>query len=96
MRSINGPDALAGGGIARPGLVRDNSHGAAIEIEIWSLPRSEFGDFVANIPPPLGIGKMETEIGEWVCGFICEPYGIDDAYEITQFGGWRSYMLSKR
>ncbi len=88
--------ALAGPGIARPGLVRDTSNGAAIEIEVWSLPRSEFGDFVANIPAPLGIGKMETENGEWVCGFICEPCGIADAADITHFGGWRAYMQSRK
>ncbi|MES2605911.1 MAG: allophanate hydrolase, partial [Pseudomonadota bacterium] len=86
--------ALAGAGIARPGLVRDSDKGAAIDVEIWSLPRSEFGDFVANIPPPLGIGKMETDNGEWVCGFICEPCGIKDAVEITHLGGWRAYMQS--
>jgi allophanate hydrolase len=87
--------ALAGAGIARPGLVRDAQHGAHIDIEVWSLTRGEFGDFVANIPAPLGIGKLETEHGEWVCGFICEPCGIAGATEITQQGGWRQYMQSR-
>jgi allophanate hydrolase len=84
--------ALAGGPVARPGLVRDTSNGTAIAIEVWSLPRSEFGDFVANIPPPLGIGKLETASGDWVCGFICEDYGLQGATDITRFGGWRAYM----
>ena len=87
--------ALAGGPIARPGMVRDASNGTAIEIEVWSVPRSEFGDFVANIPQPLGIGKVETSTGEWVCGFICEDYGLEGATDITHFGGWRGYMKSK-
>ncbi len=86
--------ALAGGPVARPGMVRDTDNGSAIEIEVWNLPRSEFGDFVANIPPPLGIGKIETASGEWVCGFICEDHGISGATDITHFGGWRAYRQS--
>jgi allophanate hydrolase len=27
-----------------------------------------------------------------VKGFICEPYGIDDAENISHFGGWRAYI----
>ena len=41
--------ALAGGPPYRPGLVR-SEQGAAIEVEIWSVPAPEFGSFVAGIP----------------------------------------------
>ncbi|WP_425357348.1 allophanate hydrolase-related protein [Marinomonas posidonica] len=27
-------------------------------------------------------------------GFICEPYAIVNATDITHFGGWRSYLAS--
>jgi len=75
----------------RPGLIRDEE-GGAIEIEIWQLPRSEFGSFVAGIPGPLGIGKVETADGRWLPGFICEAYAVENAKEITEFGGWRVYL----
>ncbi|WP_461519445.1 allophanate hydrolase, partial [Porticoccus sp.] len=65
--------ALAGGPPFRPGLVVDESDGAAIEVEIWSVPATEFGSFVAGIPAPLGIGKVMVEDGSVVTGFICEP-----------------------
>ena len=87
--------ALAGGPPFRPGLIRDEANGAAIDVEVWRLPSSEFGSFVANIPAPLGIGKVELVDGRWVSGFICEPYGVDGAEEITGLGGWRRYMAGR-
>ncbi|EAT13201.1 allophanate hydrolase [Bermanella marisrubri] len=86
--------ALAGGPPFRPGLVLDEANGTHIECEIWSVPKQEFGSFVAGIPAPLGIGKVKLEDGSVVSGFICEPYGISDAKDITEFGGWRAYMKS--
>jgi allophanate hydrolase len=68
--------------------------GTQIEIEIWQVPQQNFGSFVAGIPAPLGIGKVETADGEWLSSFICEPYGLDDAEDISSFGGWRSYIES--
>lgn len=84
--------ALAGGPPFRPGLIRDSDQGAAIAVEVWKIPSSEFGSFVDNIPAPLGIGKLELADGRWVSGFICEPCGIDDAEDITHLGGWRPYL----
>jgi allophanate hydrolase len=85
--------ALAGGPPHRPGLKRVTA-GTQIEIEIWQVPQQNFGSFVAGIPAPLGIGKVETADGEWLSSFICEPYGLDDAEDISSFGGWRSYIES--
>ncbi len=84
--------ALAGGPPLRPGLIRDTEQGSEIRVEVWKIPAREFGSFVANIPAPLGIGKLELSGGRWVSGFICEPYGIDGAEEITHLGGWRRYL----
>lgn len=86
--------ALAGGPPERPGLQRAESGGAAIEVEVWSVPAARFGDFVAGIPAPLGIGKLELADGSWVSGFICEPCGIETATEITNLGSWRRYCAA--
>ena len=83
--------ALAGGPPFRPGLIRDESAGQEIEVEVWSVPKSEFGSFVEGIPAPLGMGKVELKNGTWLPGFICEGYGITGAQEITKFKSWRSY-----
>ncbi|MDD2882488.1 MAG: allophanate hydrolase [Rhodoferax sp.] len=75
----------------RPGLVRVAEGGAAIDVEVWELPASQFGSFVDGIPAPLGIGRTVLADGRLVAGFICEPDGLQGAKEITIFGGWRAY-----
>lgn len=85
---------LPGGPVQRPGLVRVGQGGAAIEMEVWELPASEFGSFVAGIPAPLGIGTVALEDGSSVQGFICEAYAVAGAQDISHYGGWRSYLAS--
>ena len=65
-----------------------------IEIEVWALTEAAFGAFVAEIPPPLGIGALELEDGTSVKGFICEPIGLEGARDITEFGGWLAFRQS--
>ena len=78
--------ALPGTQPPKPGLVREEGfEGPGIEVEVWAVPENEFGSFVAGVPPPLGIGSATLENGEVVKCFICEPYGLRDAMEITQF-----------
>ena len=76
----------------KPGLIRDEHRGAAIEVEIYALSMSAFGQFVQQIPHPLGIGKLELSDGTWVSGFIAEPIVMESGCEITQYGGWRAYL----
>jgi allophanate hydrolase len=84
--------ALAGA-IEKPGLIRDDSFaGPGIEVEVWAVPEDQFGSYVAAVPPPLGIGNAVLDSGETVKCFICEPYAIANAPEITHFGGWRKYL----
>lgn len=83
--------ALPGGPPQRPGLVRA-SLGARIEVEVWDVPLEAFGSFVAAIPAPLGIGKLELEDGRWVSGFLCEEHATHAATDITALGGWRAYL----
>jgi allophanate hydrolase len=85
---------LPGGSVKRPGMLRVAQGGAPIEMEIWELPQREFGSFVAGIPAPMGIGRVELEEGGSVPGFVCEAYATTDAPEITHHGGWRAYLES--
>ncbi|WP_349745636.1 allophanate hydrolase [Pseudomonas frederiksbergensis] len=86
--------ALAGGPPYRPGMVRVKEGGVAIAVEVWELPSSELGSFLTGIPAPLGLGKVQLADGRWESGFICEPYGLDGAVEISHLGGWRAYLKS--
>jgi allophanate hydrolase len=86
--------ALPGGPPQRPGLVHveANEPGTAIQVEVWELPVSEYGSFVARIPVPLGIGTITLASGEALQGFLCEHYAIAGAVDISQYGGWRAYV----
>jgi len=98
-RTTTTPDyrfyALAGGPPRRPGLLRvADGEGAAIEVEVWSLDAAGFGRFVADIPPPLGIGTLRLADGSTPKGFLVEAQGIVGAEDITSYGGWRRYMAA--
>ena len=76
----------------KPALVHTGpSDGAPIEVDLWSMAASALGEFVAAIPPPLGIGTVELADGSHVAGFIAEPRALDGAADITHHGGWRAY-----
>lgn len=80
---------------AKPGLLRSPGFaGPGIAVELWSLPADAFGPFVADIPAPLGIGKVQLDDGTEAPGFLCEPGGLVAAREITDFGGWRAYRAT--
>lgn len=76
----------------KPGLVRDEREGAAIEVEVYSIPLEALGPFTVQIPHPLGIGKVELQNGQWITGFIAEPVVMEQGRDITRFGGWRAYL----
>lgn len=79
----------------KPGL-QDHKQGQAIEVEVWDIPRASFGDIVAEVPAPLGIGNVQLADGRWVKGFICEGYALEEAEDISHFGGWRDFIQSKQ
>lgn len=83
--------ALAGTTPPKPGLVRAPG-GNAIEVELWDVPLARFGELMAEIPAPLGIGSLALADGRQVKGFICEPIGLEGATDISEWGGWRAWL----
>ncbi len=86
--------ALPGTSPPKPGMMRVDERGAAIELELWSLDAAAFGRFVARVPAPLCIGTIELDDGSRASGFLCEPHALMGATDISPFGGWRSYLRS--
>lgn len=87
--------ALDGAELPRPGLLRvRNGGGAAIALEVWTLPHDAFGRFVAAVPPPLAIGTVELSDGRTVKGFLVEAQAVANARDISSFGGWRKFVAS--
>ncbi len=84
--------ALNGGPPQRPGMVRVAKDGAAIELEVWSLPADKVGAFARRIPSPLGLGAVTLSDGANVLGFLCEAYATESARDVTSSGSWRNYL----
>ncbi|WP_373086913.1 allophanate hydrolase [Zhongshania sp.] len=68
------------------GLSRVNQTGAAIELELWTLPADSFGRFINGIPAPLGLGELELADGRWVNGIICETSRLEGSEDIRYSG----------
>lgn len=75
----------------RPGMVKC-ADGVAIDVEIWALPSINYGEFVAEIPAPLGISSIQLQDGSFVQGFVCEAFAVHEAVDISAFGGWKAYL----
>lgn len=78
----------------RPGMMYDSSVTSKIDVEVWAMPTENFGKFMKRILSPLGIGSVFLEDGSSVYGFLCESDYLKDVKEITNLGGWRSYINS--
>lgn len=88
--------ALPGTVPPKPGLLRvAPGQGARIAVEVWRMPATAYGSFVALIPPPLGIGTLQLADGSALQGFVCEPLALEGAQDITHFGGWRAFLQAR-
>jgi allophanate hydrolase len=76
----------------KPGLVRVTGGGVSVPGEVWRLPAAGFGRFVDALPAPMTIGTVELDDGTGVTGFLCEPYALEGARDISDLGGWRAYV----
>lgn len=89
--------ALAGTVPPKPGLMRVTDRtGTSIAVEVWTMPVTAYGSFVAGIPSPLGIGTLRLDDGTSVQGFLVESEAIKGAEDISSHGGWRAYMASRK
>lgn len=86
--------ALADTRPPKPGLACVPDNGVAIAVEVWAMTPAAFGEFTVEVPAPLGIGNVTLSDGRTVKGFICEPHALQQAKDITAYGGWRSYLNS--
>ena len=79
----------------KPGLVRVDDGGVAIEGELWALPAAQLGPFLAALPRPMALGQVALEDGCDVVGFLCEPAALDGAADISEHGSWLEYLARR-
>lgn len=70
----------------KPGLVHKLEGGDSIELELYDVPKSQFGTFISKVKEPLSIGTITLQNGEKVLGFLSEEYVTSIARDITDRG----------
>jgi allophanate hydrolase len=74
----------------RPGLLQA-ADGDAVAGEIWAMPTASLGTLLGLIPAPLCLGTVALDHGPCL-GFLAEAAGIEQARDITRYGGWRAWI----
>lgn len=79
-----------------PAMIRviDGS-GAAVAVEVWSVPRAGLAGILLAEPAGLSVGKIRLDDGSVVLGVIGEPALVEGQPEITGYGGWRAYTADR-
>ncbi len=75
----------------KPGLTRVDEGGAPIVGERWLLSPAALGEFLAELPAPMLLGKVELDDGRWITGFGCDPplrTQGRDIYRVSGLVGW--------
>ncbi|WP_371300532.1 hypothetical protein [Cellulomonas sp. Y8] len=61
-----------------------------MEGEEWLLTPDALGRLLLSIPAPLGLGRVRTDDGRELVGFVGQPGAAPDATDVTHLGGWRA------
>lgn len=76
----------------KPGLTRVDTGGAPIVGERWLLSPAALGEFLAELPAPMLLGKVELDDGRWITGFGCDHTAPTHGRDITEYRGWLAAM----
>jgi gamma-glutamylcyclotransferase (GGCT)/AIG2-like uncharacterized protein YtfP len=82
-------------GDRHPAMLRVETGGAAIALEVWSVPPEGLAAILLKEPPGLCVGKVRLEDGTETLGVLGEPALCGGQREITTYGGWRAYLASR-
>jgi hypothetical protein len=78
-----------------PAMIRVGPGGAAIALEVWSVPPDGLAAILLKEPPGLCIGKVLLDDGRETLGVLGEPVLCEGMREITEHGGWRAYVAAR-
>jgi gamma-glutamylcyclotransferase (GGCT)/AIG2-like uncharacterized protein YtfP len=78
-----------------PAMVRVTTGGAAVVVEVWSVPTEAVAGILVNEPDGLTLGRVRLADGSVVLGVLGEPAACQGQKEITAFGGWRAYITAQ-
>ena len=74
---------------AKPAVSRvpDGAAGAALYGQRWLMSSAALGRFLAALPPPMQLGKVEFADGSWRTAFGCDAAAANGA-DISSYGSW--------
>lgn len=75
-----------------PAMLRVQTGGRSIAVEIWAVPAAGLATLLWQEPPGLCIGKVHLQDDSLVLGVLGEPLLCEGQLEITNYGGWRQYQ----
>jgi allophanate hydrolase-like protein len=75
-------------------MVRVTSGGAAVAVEVWSVPAEAVSFILVNEPDGLTIGRVRLADGSVVLGVLGELAACEGQKEITAFRGWRAHITT--
>ena len=73
-----------------------DSAAVSVALEVWEVPAAGLAAVLAGEPEGLCIGKVRLQSGETVLGVLGEPELVKGQKEISHYGGWRDYLMSKQ
>ncbi|MEJ2174079.1 MAG: gamma-glutamylcyclotransferase [bacterium] len=83
-------------GDRHPGMVRVSQGGGAVRLELWEVKPEGLVRIIEAEPAGLSVGRVLLADGSTVLGVLAEPVLTEHQREITQHGGWREYLSSRR
>lgn len=74
---------------AKPAITRvfDDEPGAALQGHRWLLSAAALGRFLAALPAPMQLGKVEFDDGSWRTAFGCDASAAIGT-DISSYGSW--------
>jgi allophanate hydrolase len=79
----------------KPAITRvPDSGGTALKAHRWLLSPAALGGFLAALPAPMQLGKVEFDDGTWRTSFGCDGGAADAGADISHFGGWAAAVAA--
>ncbi|MCM6775114.1 allophanate hydrolase [Nocardia sp. CDC159] len=80
----------------KPAVTRcpDGESGVSVAGERWLLSPAALGRFLAALPAPMQLGRVELESGAWTTAFGCDGAAAAAGKDIGEYGGWRAALAA--
>ncbi|WP_334172190.1 allophanate hydrolase [Sinomonas sp.] len=75
----------------KPGLIRSD-RGAELVGERWLLSPAALGEFLAELPRPMLLGRMRLVDGSECVGFACDAVAAAQSEDITDYRDWLAWQ----